>query len=264
MNMITTLVPDWKEFNEWAVYCFEVNGSRIKARCSDKAKYVSLYQYDFISTDSGINANPDCTGEIMPVRGSLRLHDKAFDGAGSSWFTYFSVRVWPKTELSMTNGHWRTPEDIQGDIFQSHGSGKERSDHFSKEYSYPKSATDIDVLTIKSRLWGHLVFGDYKKNDRFYTELTEHIVIMVDFDASPCWPSDALPPADIKSHVMDFFLDYLEHFDIIPLGSVPDAELPPLGFYPAKRDEKEIDADGMTIKKEVEAEPVSPTSNLSW
>jgi hypothetical protein len=63
---------------------------------------------------------------------------------------------------------------------------------------------------------------------------------------------------------MDFFLDYLEHFDIIQLGSVPDEELPPLGFYPAKRDEKEIDADGKTIEEEVEAAPDSSTSNLSW
>lgn len=254
--MITTLVPEWKDFTELAVYCFEVNGYRIQARCTDTATYKTLYEYDFTATDAGVNANPECTGEISPLEGYLDLVDED----SSRRYASLSLRVWPKTDLSMASGCWSTPEDIQDDIFQCHGSGNERSDHFSKEYSYPKLATDIDVLTIKSKLWGHLAFGDYQKYDRFYTELTERLVIMVDFDASPCWPRDAFPPVDIKSHVMDFFLDYLEHFDIIQLGSVPDEELPPLGFYPSQRDEKEIDADGQTI----EQSPDSSINDSDW
>lgn len=257
--MITTLVPEWKDFTDLAVYCFEVNGYRIKARCRDKATYKSLYQYNFTSTDLGVNANPECTGEISPLRGYLDLVDED----SSSRYASFSLRVWPKTDLGMTQGRWNKPERIKTDILDFFGRYADKVDNWPN-YVYPKKNDDIDVLTIKDRLWVHVSCGTYRDGDMFCTELTEHLVIMVDFNASYCWPSDALPPADIKSHVMGFFLDYLEHFDIIPLGSVPDEELPPLGFYPAKRDEKEIDADGKTIEEEVEAAPDSSTSNLSW
>jgi hypothetical protein len=255
MNMITTLVPEWKDFTDLAVYCFEVNGYRIKARCRDKVTYKSLYQYDFTSTDFGVNANPECTGEISPLRGYLDLVDEE----SSRRYTSFSLRVWPKTDLGMAQGGWNNPEKIKADILDFFGRYADKFDHLPN-YVYPKQADDIDILTIKDRLWGHVSCGTYRDGDMFCTELTEHLVIMVDFDASPCWPRDALPPADIKSHVMDFFLDYLEHFDIIPLGSVPDEELPPLGFYPSQRDEKEIDADGQTI----EQSPDSSINDSDW
>lgn len=255
--MITTLVPEWKDFTGLAVYCFEVNGYRIKARCSDTATYKSLYEYDFTNTDLGVNANPECTGEISPLDGYLDLVDEKC----SRRYASFSLSVWPKTDLGMVNGNWSEPGDIQSDVLRFHARYSEKTDKLPN-YSYPKNSNDVEVLTIKDRLWGYSSCGTFNDCDQFFTELTENLVIVLRFDASPCWPSDALPPADIKSHVMGFYLDYLEHFDIIPLGSVPDEELPPLGFYPAKRDEKEIDADGKTI--EAEAEPDSSTSNLSW
>lgn len=255
--MITTLVPEWKDFTDLAVYCFEVNGYRIKARCRDKATYKSLYQYDFTSTDFGVNANPDCTGEISPLRGYLDLVDED----SSSRYTSFSLMVWPKSDLGMVSGSWTTPAIIQSDILRFHARYSEKTDKLPN-YSYPKHTDDVEVLTIKDKVWGYSSCGTFKECDQFFTELTDHLVIVLRFDASSCWPKDAFPPADIKSHVMGFFLDYLEHFEIIPPGSVPDEELPPLGFYPAKRDEKEIDADGKTINEE--AEPDSSSSNISW
>lgn len=257
--MITTLVPEWKDFTELAVYCFEVNGYRIQARCTDTATYKSLYEYDFTSMDLGVNANPECTGEISPLRGYLDLVDED----SSSRYTSFSLMVWPKSDLGMVSGSWTSLAIIQSDILRFHASFSDKTDKLPN-YLYPKSSNDVEVLTIKDRLWGYSSCGTFNDCDQFFTELTEKLVIVLRFDASLCWPRDALPPADIKSHVMDFFLDYLEHFDIIQLGSVPDEELPPLGFYPAKRDEKEIDADGKTIEEEVEAAPDSSTSNLSW
>ena len=253
--MITMLVPEWKDFTELAVYCFEVNGYRIHARCTDTATHKSLYEYNFTATDVGVNANPECTGEISPLEGYLDLVDED----SSRRYASFSLIIWPKSDLGLLQGRWNTPNIVRFDILKLFSSDSKLIEEWPN-YSYPKSDSDIQVLTIKDRLWGHAVAGNYQDTDQFFTELTENLVIALRFDASPCWPRDALPPADIKSHVMDFFLDYLEHFDIIPLGSVPDEELPPLGFYPSQREEKEIDADGQMI----EESPDSSINDSGW
>jgi hypothetical protein len=253
--MITRLVPEWKAFTELAVYCFEVNGYRIQARCTDTATYQSLYQYDFTNTDLGVNTNPECTGEISPLDGYLDLVDED----SSRRYASFSLSVWPKTDLGMVRGGWSELGDIQSDILRFHASFSDKTDTLPN-YFYPKSSNDVEVLTIKDRLWGYSSCGTFNDCDQFFTELTENLVIVLRFDASLCWPKDALPPADIKSHVMGFFLDYLEHFDIIPPSSMPDAELPPLGFYPSQREEKEIDADGQMI----EESPDSSINDSGW
>jgi hypothetical protein len=260
--MDTVIKTTWNDIADFAVYCFDVNGFRVQARCGDDARYNAQYQYQFTAADVNLNANPDCTGEIMPVRGSIRIHDKIFDALDSFWVTSFSVTVWPKSDLGIAAGFWNSPEKIQAGMFDIYGGGKPRPDFHSKDYSYPKHASDIEVLTINNRLWGYLSFGNFDRIDRFCTELTEHLIIMVDFDASSCWPNDAPPPADIKSHVMGFFLDYLNHFDIILRDSVSEEQLPPLGFYPSRRDEKEIDAEGKTIESRSEA--YASESLLKW
>ncbi|WP_320820596.1 hypothetical protein [Thalassolituus sp.] len=259
--MDTVMRQAWKNIADFAVYCFDVNGFRIQARCSDDARYNAQYKYQFTATDVNLNANPDCTGEIMPVRGSIRIHDKSYDALDSFWFTSLSVRVWPKTDLGMTQGRWNSVDEIRADILRFFGRYEEKVREWPN-YVSPRIQSDVEVLTINNRLWGHVACANYGQEDCFVTELTEHLIIMVDFDASSCWPNEAPPPADIKSHVKGFFLDYLNHFDIITRGSVPDDELPPLGFYPSKRDEKEIDAEGKTIESTPEA--YAPESLLKW
>lgn len=252
---------EWNKLSDLAVYCFDVNEFRIEARCSDEARYDPIYQYSFSVTKSGLNENPNYTGEIMPVRGSIRINDENLDARGSFGYVSFSVTVWPKTDLGMLQGFWRSADEICADILKFHGRYAEKAKNWP-HYVYPKNDADVEVLTVKDRLWGHVSVGDYRSIDQFFTELTEHLVVVVRFDASSCWPSEALPPADIKAHVMAFFLDYLNHFDIITRGSVPDEELPPLGFYPSKRDEKEIDAEGKTIESRSEA--YASESLLKW
>ena len=260
--MDTNIKKEWDNMANIAVYCFDINEFRIQVPCSDKARHEPLYQYSFSSSDLGVRANPDCTGEISPIWGYLDIFNKSLNEETSSRYSSYSLKIWPKSDLGIAAGFWNSSEKIQAGMFDIYGGGKPRPDFHSKDYSYPKHASDIEVLTINNRLWGYLSFGNFDRIDRFCTELTEHLIIMVDFDASACWPNDTPPPADIKSHVMGFFLDYLNHFDIILRDSVPEEQLPALGFYPSIRDEKEIDAEGKTIESRSEA--YASESLLKW
>ncbi|APR65956.1 hypothetical protein CN03_02845 [Thalassolituus oleivorans] len=259
--MDANIKKEWDNIANLAVYCFDVNEFRIQVPCSDKARHEPLYQYSFSSSDLGVRANPDCTGEISPIWGYLDIFNKSFDEETSSRYTSYSLRVWPKTDLGMTQGSWNSVDEIRADILRFFGRYEEKVGEWH-DYVSPKAQSDVDVLTINNRLWGHVACANYGQEDCFVTELTEHLIIMVDFDASSCWPNDAPPPADIKSHVMGFFLDYLNHFDIILRDSVPEEQLPPLGFYPSIRDEKEIDAEGKTIESRSEA--YASESLLKW
>jgi len=259
--MDANIKKEWDNIANLAVYCFYVNEFRIQVPCSDKARHEPLYQYSFSSSDLGVRANPDCTGEISPIWGYLDIFNKSFDEETSSRYTSYSLRVWPKTDLGMTQGSWNSVDEIRADILRFFGRYEEKVKEWPN-YVSPKAQSDVDVLTINNRLWGHVACANYGQEDCFVTELTEHLIIMVDFDASSCWPNDAPPPADIKSHVMGFFLDYLNHFDIILRDSVPEEQLPALGFYPSIRDEKEIDAEGKTIESRSEA--YASESLLKW
>ena len=90
----------------------------------------------------------------------------------------------------------------------------------------------------------------------------QNLVLQINFDASPCWYRDGFAPADVKAHLMTFFMEYLCHFKIIKAGSVPDEELPPLGFYPAAREEKDIDRDGHVVERDPDYSPAPDFS--SW
>ncbi|MEK9765841.1 MAG: hypothetical protein VW274_05115, partial [Thalassolituus sp.] len=66
-------------------------------------------------------------------------------------------------------------------------------------------------------------------------------------------------PEGLKEHLMPCVKDYLSRIQIIRTEGVPEAELPPLGFYPSKREEKEIDSEGNTV-----VEGASSTSSSEW
>jgi len=251
----------WSKFPDLAIYCCDVNEFRLRFRSNDNATIDFCYQYHFAATDVGLNASPECTGEVHLLTGVIGLSDLIIGLISSNAHASFNVRVWPKINLHLSTESWINEEKIKSIILNSFDDGQDRT-FYGNNYFFPKSLNDIDVFNINGRVWGTHAIGDFESENCFYTELTEHLIIMVDFDASSCWPNDAPPPADIKSHVMGFFLDYLNHFDIILRDSVPEEQLPPLGFYPSRRDEKEIDAEGKTIESRSEA--YASESLLKW
>jgi len=60
---------------------------------------------------------------------------------------------------------------------------------------------------------------------------------------------------------MPFFTDYLSRIQIAPTEGVPESDLPPLGFYPSKREEKEIDSEGNAVAEDT---PASSSSEWGW
>lgn len=174
------------------------------------------------------------------------------------WLGSFSVSVWAKSEISMIDQPWASEADMATAVL-SHYDYYERPDPLDRIYHRPRSVADMDYAVINSRRWCISICGYYRDRFLLITELNERLIIKVVFDVASCWPADTLLPEGLKDHLMPFFLDYLSLIQIIPTDGVPESELPPLGFYPSKREEKEIDSEGKTV-----VEDTSSTSSSEW
>ncbi|MDK2776309.1 MAG: hypothetical protein KYX62_01445 [Pseudomonadota bacterium] len=250
--MSTDAFPVLRPVDELARYSIQVNDCRINLPCDDDADCSPVYKYWFDHVGGGVISAPEYTGEISPLNGRVLLVSGNFKVDYPSWSSSLSATVWPKSDMSMIHERWLSETDVKDDILRLFRKDVESFSEYPDVY-FPSVASDVQVLNIKGRLWGHVSAGDFRQRDVFFTELDRHLVMRIVFDASACWYRDGFAPADLKAHLMTFFLDYLQHIDIVETGSATDRELPPLGFYPAAREEKEIDADGKTIDKTEES-----------
>ena len=160
----------------------------------------------------------------------------------------------------MIDRAWTSQADMATSVL-SHYDYYERPDHNEREYYRPSSASEMDYVIINSRRWCISICGYCKDRILLIAELNEHLIVKIVYDLAPLWPDETLPPEGLKEHLMPFFLDYLSLIQIIPTEGVSESELPPLGFYPSKREEKEIDSDG---KEVVDTSPSDSSNELSW
>ncbi|MAD45890.1 MAG: hypothetical protein CMH98_12870 [Oceanospirillaceae bacterium] len=246
---------------EFALCTIQVNQCRIVVPCDDSSFHESVYEYEFTRMPDGLTVDSDRIGTITQISGSFALADIKDREQFPTWRTHLGAHLCPKSELSVNYNRWHTEHDIKSILLEKYKKRTRKSSDTGNEY-YPESESDIDVITINDRLWAHMALDDYRQLDVFMTELDENLVLQINFDASPCWYRDGFAPADVKAHLMTFFMEYLCHFKIIKAGSVPDEELPPLGFYPAAREEKDIDRDGHVVERDPDYSPAPDFS--SW
>ena len=243
-----------------ARFCFQVDSYRLLVSCSDDARCSSRLSYNFNSIDCGLINNPIHTGEIRPFSGSFYVIDRAYREQYSGWIASVRIQIWPKTELSMRSSPWLSEEDLFENTIRMHN----RSTHKPEEwpnYTVPKDHSDVLVFRAGERLWSLCEFGDFSVNNALMTELTEHLALIIVFDTASFWQRETYPPEGLKAHLKPLFIDYLSRIQIIPTEDVPESELPPLGFYPSKREEKEIDSEGNTVAEDT---PASSSSEWGW
>jgi hypothetical protein len=257
--------PELRSLSEdphgFAVYVCEISGIRCVFPCNDGARTNPSFQFNFDKDESSLVENPSYSGEIRLIpQGSFFLLPSDQRKVHPNWLGDFTVKVWPKSEISMIDRSWASEADMATSVL-SHYDYYERPDHNERGYHRPRSAADMDYVVINSRRWCISICGYYKDSVLLIAEITEHLIVKIVFHTSSCWPRDTQLPEGLKEHLMPFFLDYLSLIQIVPTEGVSESELPPLGFYPSKREEKEIDSEG----KEVIDTPPSDSSNeLSW
>ena len=180
---------------------------------------------------------------------------KSFDTFKGDLSYFFAYHAWDNEHT-----YYRGEVNMATSVL-SHYDYYERPDHTERGYHRPKSANEMDYVVINSRRWCISICGYY--NDRFLliAELNEHLIVKIVFHVSSCWPADTLLPEGLKEHLLPFLLDYLSLTQIIPTEGVPESELPPLGFYPSKREEKEIDSEGNAVAEDI---PASSSSEWGW
>ena len=240
-----------------AIYACEIADIRCVFPCNDGARKKLSFQFDFDKDENALVENPSYSGEIRLIPGGrFVMVPLELRSAYPEWLGSFSVSVWAKSEISMIDRSWAS-EAEQATSVLSHYDYYERPDHTERGYQRPRSAADMDYVVINSRRWCISICGYY--NDRFLmiTELNERLIIKIVFDVASCWTSETPLPEGLKEHLMPFFLDYLSLIQIIPTEGVSESELPPLGFYPSKREEKEIDKEGKAV-------PEAPDSDDGW
>ena len=243
----------------FAVYVCEISGIRCVFPCNDGARTKPRFQFNFVKNDNALVENPSYSGELQLIpEGKFVLVPSELKKAYPNWLGDFSVDVWAKSEISMIDRTWASEADMATSVL-SHYDYYERPHHIERGYHRPRSASEMDYVVINSHRWCISVCGRYMDRFLLITELNERLIIKVVFDVASCWPADTLLPEGLKDHLMPFFLDYLSLIQIIPTEGVPESELPPLGFYPSKREEKEIDSEGNTV-----VEDTSSTSSSEW
>ncbi|GAA6144551.1 hypothetical protein [Thalassolituus maritimus] len=229
-----------------ATYCIQVNDDRLIFHCEDEARYTDKYVFHFEGIDQGLIYNPDYTGEIAPLRTRFALLDDDLMKEHPNWLCPIKIQIWPKSELLMESRKWEGPQDLRDNSLKFYERWKSSSDREADDLT-PRKAEDFSILRVNNRLWAYSESGIYGRWDNAFTELSDILILIVLFDVDSCWPRDTPPPEGLKEHLMPFFLDYLSLIQIIPTEGVPESELPPLGFYPSKREEKEIDSEGNTV-----------------
>ena len=257
--------PELRSLSEdphgFAIYVCEIADIRCVFPCNDDARTKQDFQFNFDKNENALIDNPSYSGEIQLIpHGTFSLVSSELKKVYPNWLGDFSVDIWAKSEISMIDRSWTSEADMATSVL-SHYDYYERPDHTERGYHRPKSANEMDYVVINSRRWCISICGYY--NDRFLliAELNEHLIVKIVFHVSSCWPADTLLPQGLKEHLLPFLLDYLSLTQIIPTEGVPESELPPLGFYPSKREEKEIDSEGNAVAEDI---PASSSSEWGW
>lgn len=243
-----------------AQFCFQIDDYRILVSCQDDARCSKRLSYQFNSSDSGLINNPIETGEVRPFSGSFYAVNSEMRKQLPGWIVSVRLQVWPKTELSMLSSPWLSERELVENTIRLHNRPAHKPEEWPN-YTVPKDHKDVVTIRLDERLWSLCEFGDFSVNDALMTELTEHLVLIVVFDTAAFWQRKTYPPEGLKAHLKPLFVDYLSCIQIIPTEGVPEPELPPLGFYPSKREEKEIDKEGKTV---VEDTSSGPSSEWGW
>jgi len=257
MNEIKTegvVFPELIDIDHWGKYCIEVNGFRVNLRCSDNARVDSETRYDFSGSSRCLAVDSDETGEISPLFDSLSLVKEDKNQDLYNWNFSFRLSIWLKNQLGIPVKNWVSETDIKEGLYQSFNNRSELLESF-EDYDYPKKLDDVQIMTTKSGMWGHVIYGASREHDDYYFSLNSDLVAIVAINASPCWSRYPETATETREYVTAFLDKLIEAVEIIKVGSVPDEELPPLGFYPAKREEKEIDSEGRVVEEE-KPEPI--------
>ncbi|WP_369984967.1 hypothetical protein [Thalassolituus sp.] len=241
-----------------ATYCFQVNGYRLAIECGRDAFYDRCYDFEFDETQQGLVEKPEVTGEIHPLQDSFYALNESFRGEYPGWIVTINFQVWPKTELSMKTGSWESRESLAANTLLAYRRSALEADK-RQGYISPKQLNEISVLESGGRLWSFCEYGDFGSKNSFLTELTDFLVLTVDIDTVSFWQRKTYPPEGLKDYLKPLFIEYLSRIQIIPTEGVSESELPPLGFYPSEREEKEIDSEGNTV-----VEDASSTSPSEW
>ena len=239
-----------------ATYCIQVNDARMVFHCEDEASYTDKYVFHFEGIDQGLIYNPDYTGEIVPLRTRFSLLNDDFMKEYPNWLCSVNVQIWPKSELLMDKRKWEDVKALRNNSLKFYERWKSSEDREPYDLT-PRKAEEFSIYRVNNRLWAYSESGIYGRWDNAFTELSDTLILIVLFDADSCWPRDTPPPEGLKEHLMPFFIDYLSRIQIIPTEGIPESELPPLGFYPSKREEKEIDKEGKAV-------PEAPDSDDGW
>ena len=243
-----------------ATYCIQVNDARMVFHCEDEASYADKYVFHFEGIDQGLIYNPDCTGEIVPLRTRFALLDDDLMKDHPNWLCPINIQIWPKSELLMESRKWEDVKELRSNSLKFYERWKSSEDREPDDLT-PRKAEDFSILCINDRSWAYSESGHHGRWDNAITELSDLLVMVVLFDVDSCWARDTFPPEGLKEHLMPFFTDYLSRIQIIPTKGVPESELPPLGFYPSKREEKEIDSEGNAVAEDT---PASSSSEWGW
>ena len=239
-----------------ATYCIQVNDHRLVFHCEDEARYTDKYYFHFERADQGLISNSDYTGEIIPLRTRFSLLNDDLMKEHPNWLCPIKIQIWPKSELLMTCRKWAGDEELRYNALKSYERWISSEDRELDDLT-PRKTEDFSILRVNDRSWAYSESGLHGRWDNAITELSDLLVMVVLFDANSCWPRDTFPPQGLKEHLMPFFIDYLSRIQIIPTEGVSESELPPLGFYPSKREEKEIDKEGKAV-------PEAPDSDDGW
>ena len=229
-----------------AQFCFQVDSYRVLVSCEDDARCDRRLDYQFHNIEGGVISNSNETGEIQPFSGSFYAINRDMRERFPGWIASVNLQIWPKSELSMLSSPWLSERELVENTIRLHNRPAHKPEEWPN-YTVPKDHKDVVTIRLDERLWSLCEFGDFSVNDALMTELTEHLVLIVVFDTAAFWQRKTYPPEGLKAHLKPLFVDYLSCIQIIPTEGVPESELPPLGFYPSKREEKEIDSEGNTV-----------------
>ncbi|MCA6064308.1 hypothetical protein [Thalassolituus marinus] len=254
---ISISLPELKSMERFSTYIFQVNDLRVILQCDGVVGGEPVYEYSYTPVRQGVTPNLYPKKDMTLPFGSMRLPVDAMQDDFYNWSSLLNVVFFPITSIERPILEERLKEAIE----RAFDEGTELSvtgDECEKIRSYQ----DIDILTVEGRKWAYTSCGNLDRRDLFVTELSADLALQIDFDSSPCWHRKGYAPEPVKQHLMKFYLDYLSHVKIIPVGSVPDSELPPLGFYPAEREEKAIDAEGRVVESKPDSD--SSETTMGW
>ena len=239
-----------------ASYCVQVGDHRIVLDCGTDAFYDRCFDYQFENVEGGVLSNSHETGEIHPISDSFYVIDDKEQHPG--WIISVNLQIWPKSELAMDSSPWQSENELTINTIRSFNRPAVKQEDWP-DYTVPVDPSEVDIVKVQERCWSLCEFGDFSVNNALMTELSEQTVLFIVFNTASFWQRKTYPPEGLKDHLKPLFIDYLSRIQIILTEGVPEAELPPLGFYPSKREEKEIDSEGNTV-----VEGASSTSSSEW